>query len=304
MTELISKSTDASARKGVGIRFLRAKSAYLGVLPFFTLALVFLLWPTYSVISGALINEKGQFSLTFLNNTLHDEAYSRQFLHSLQLSIGTSIVGAIFGALFAWVIATGNPNSFFRRISLSLGAVLAQFGGVMLVFAFLATFGFNGLITTFAMKHFSKSALASPSWLYGLLGLGVIYLFFQIPLMFIVFLPSVENLRVQWREASDSLGGSTREYWLRVGLPILFPSFIGSTLLLFVNAFSAYATAAALISQGSIITPLGIAGALSSEVGAASAPLAKTLSLFMVVVVVIAMSIYALIRRQVSKWEQ
>lgn len=299
-----SQEMSASSRNRTGARFWKKQSAYLGVLPFLALTLIFLIWPTYNVVSGALVNEKGNLSFKLISSTIHDEGYSRQFLHSIQLSIGTAIAGSILGALFAWVVATGNPDGWFRRVSLSLGGVLAQFGGVMLAFAFLATFGFNGFLSTLAMKHWSSLPIASPTWLYGLFGLGVVYTFFQIPLMFLVFLPSVENLKPQWREASDGLGGGVTEYWLRIGLPILVPSFIGAFLLLFVNSFSAYATAAALISQGSIITPLGIAGALSSEVGGASAPLAKTLSLFMIVVVIVVMSIYSLIRKQVSKWEQ
>jgi putative spermidine/putrescine transport system permease protein len=256
------------------------------------------------VVSGALFNEHGNLDFSVINSTLHDVGYRRQFLHSFQLSIGTAIAGAILGALFAWVVATGNSDGWFRRISLAFGGVLAQFGGVMLAFAFLATFGFNGFLSTLAMKHWKSLPIASPTWLYGLFGLGVVYTFFQIPLMFLVFLPSVENLKPQWREASDGMGGGTAEYWMRIGFPVLTPSFIGAFLLLFVNSFSAYATAAALISQGSIITPLGISGALSSEVGATSVPLAKTLSLFMIVVVVISMSLYSLIRKKVSKWEQ
>lgn len=122
--------------------------------------------------------------------------------------------------------------------------------------------------------------------------------------MFIVFLPAVENLKPQWREASEGLGGSSKDYWFRIGFPVLFPSFLGGVLLLFVNSFSAYATAAALISQGTIIAPLSIGNALSSETGGASAPLAKTLSLYMVVVVLIVMALYTLLRKRVSKWEQ
>ena len=174
---------------------------------------------------------------------------------------------------------------------------------LMLLTFFFATFGFNGFVTTFALKFSETSFLASPDWLYGLFGLGVVYTFFQIPLMFIVFLPAVENLKPQWNEASLSLGGSSKDYWFRIGFPVLFPSFLGGILLLFVNAFSAYATAAALISQGTIITPLDIGSALSSEVGGASAPLAKTLSLYMVAVVVIVMALYSLLRKRVSKWE-
>jgi putative spermidine/putrescine transport system permease protein len=174
----------------------------------------------------------------------------------------------------------------------------------MLAFAFFATFGFNGFVTSIALKYSETNFLASPTWLYELFGLGVVYTFFQIPLMFIVFLPTVENLKPQWREASESLGGSAKDYWFRIGFPVLLPSFLGGVLLLFVNAFSAFATAAALISQGTIITPLDIGGALSSETGGASAPLAKTLSLYMIIVVVIVMGFYALLRRRVSKWEK
>ncbi|MBI3429059.1 MAG: hypothetical protein HY050_03170, partial [Actinobacteria bacterium] len=120
----------------------------------------------------------------------------------------------------------------------------------------------------------------------------------------LVFLPTIENLRPQWREASDSLGGNSREYWTRIGIPVLTPSFAGAALLLFVNSFSAYATAATLINLSSFLTPLQIATALSSEVGGANPAEAKSLSLMMIVVVTIVMALYALLRRRVTKWEQ
>ena len=88
------------------------------------------------------------------------------------------------------------------------------------------------------------------SWVYSMTGLILLYSFFQIPLMLIVFLPSIDGLRQEWYDASASLGGSAWSFWRHVGGPILTPSFLGALLLLFTNAFSAYATAQALISQG------------------------------------------------------
>lgn len=302
MTQI--QSQGAGSLTGAGSRFWRNKRDYLGVLPFFALTGIFLLWPTLNVVYGAFFTDDGKFSTDYIVNTIQEEGNLRPFIHSLQISFWTAIVGGLLGALFAWAISTGKPDGLTRRIVLAAGGVLAQFGGVMLAFAFFATFGFNGFVTSIALKYSETNFLASPSWLYGLFGLGVVYTFFQIPLMFIVFLPAVENLKPQWREASESLGGSAKDYWLRIGFPVLFPSFLGGVLLLFVNAFSAYATAAALISQGTIITPLGIGSALSSETGGASAPLAKTLSLYMILVVVIVMAIYTLLRRRVSKWEK
>jgi putative spermidine/putrescine transport system permease protein len=299
-----SQVARAGSSTGTGSRFWRNKRDYLGVLPFLLLSGLFLLWPTLNVVYGAFFTDEGKFSLDYVTNTIKDDAFKIPFIHSLQISVWSSLVGGLIGALFAWAVSTGKPDGIARRFVLAAGGVLAQFGGVMLAFAFFATFGFNGFVTSLALKYSETNLLASPNWLYELFGLGVVYTFFQIPLMFIVFLPAVENLKPQWREASEGLGGSSKDYWFRIGFPVLFPSFLGGLLLLFVNAFSAYATAAALISQGTIIAPLSIGNALSSETGGASAPLAKTLSLYMVLVVVIVMAIYTLLRKRVSKWEQ
>jgi putative spermidine/putrescine transport system permease protein len=299
-----SQITRAGSSTGAGSRFWRNKRDYLGVLPFLFLSGLFLIWPTINVVYGAFFSDEGKFSLDYVTNTIKDDAFKIPFIHSIQISLWSAVVGGLLGALFAWAISTGKPDGMARKFVLAAGGVLAQFGGVMLAFAFFATFGFNGIITSLALKYSETNFLASPTWLYGLFGLGVVYTFFQIPLMFIVFLPAVENLKPQWREASEGLGGSSKDYWFRIGLPVLFPSFLGGLLLLFVNAFSAYATAAALISQGTIIAPLSIGNALSSETGGASAPLAKTLSLYMVLVVVLVMALYTLLRKRVSKWEQ
>ena len=144
-------------------------------------------------------------------------------------------------------------------------SVLAQFGGVMLAFAFLATIGLSGVITVWAQDQFGWD-LAGSGWLYALPGLILVYTYFQIPLMVIVFLPALDGIKPQWREAAVNLGASTWQYWTQVAVPLLRPAFLGSLLLLFANAFAAYATAAALVSQGSPVLPLLIRAALTSEV--------------------------------------
>ena len=130
------------------------------------------------------------------------------------------------------------------------------------------------------------------------------YLAFQVPLMVIVFLPALEALRPQWAEANATLGGNRFTYWTRIGLPVLVPSLIGSLLLLFANAFSAYATAAALISQGSQIVPLQIRAALSSETVLGHENLAGALALGMILTMMVVMSLYSLADRRSSRWRR
>lgn len=288
--------------RGAGFRRVTRFTPYLGFLPFLVLVLVFLLWPTYLIVTQAFVDADGNFTLSFVTTVVTEEVHINAFRNSIQVSAITAVAGAILGGLFAWAIATSKSTGVLRRVTLAGSGVLAQFGGVMLAFAFLATFGFNGMVTIFFANNFGDSFLSNPTWLYDMTGLSIVYTFFQIPLMLIVFLPAVEGLRIEWREANDSLGGSTWNYWRNVAGPILFPSFLGALLLLFANAFSAYATAAALISQGSPIVPLQIRGAIGSEVALGGAALGKALALGMVIVVVIVMGLYVLLQRRVGKW--
>ena len=87
-----------------------------------------------------------------------------------------------------------------------------------------------------------------------------------------------------------------------VAAPLLAPAFLGAALLLFANAFSAYATAAALVSQGSPIVPLQIRTALTSEVVLGRQNVGKAMALGMVVVVAVVMWLYALLQRRTARW--
>ena len=75
-------------------------------------------------------------------------------------------------------------------------------------------------------------------------------------------------------------------------------------LLLFANAFAAYATAAALVSQGNPILPLFIRSALTSEILLGRQNLAYALAFDMIVVVAVVMTAYALLIRRTSRWLQ
>jgi putative spermidine/putrescine transport system permease protein len=184
---------------------------------------------------------------------------------------------------------------------MSAAGVIAQFGGVTLAFAFVATLGTTGVVYVFLQSH-GIELYPNGIWLYDPPGLTLIYLYFQIPLMVLVFIPALDGIRPQWREATDSLGGNTWHYWRYVAGPLLFPSFLGCTLLLFANAFSAYATAAALITQGGILVPLQIQGLLTSETGSSAPGLAKALALAMIVVVLLVTFLYSMLQRRTAHW--
>lgn len=271
----------------------------LALLPFLGYLTVFLLVPTVTVVVGAF-QEDGRFSMVNIE-ALFDEAVLRTLWNSVLLSGSTAVIGAVLGSLLAYIVVTAPPASLFRRAITSAAGVLAQFGGVTLAFAFIATLGFSGILTEL-LRSTAGIDIFGSGWLFGMPGLVLVYTYFQIPLMVIVFLPALEAMRPQWREAALSIGATTWQYWTQIAIPLLRPAFLGATLLLFANAFAAYATAAALVSQGNPILPLLIRAGLTSEILLGRQNLAFALAFEMIVVVAVVMTGYALLVRRTSRW--
>ena len=135
----------AAPRAGIGPG-LRRRLDWLGVLPFAVFVALFLLWPTVLVVLGAFQDPEGGLTLANLAQAAQG-SYLQTFVTSILLSTITAVLGAVFGGLLAWAISVGRRDGLLRRVVLAGSGTLAQFGGVMLAFAFLATFGFNGLVT-------------------------------------------------------------------------------------------------------------------------------------------------------------
>jgi putative spermidine/putrescine transport system permease protein len=284
----VAATTETGARPARAGRRLSVPS-WAGTVPFFAYVAVFLLLPTAIVVVDSLKNPSGSWA--FANITkLGDPLVRGYFIGSVKLCLLSSVFGAVFGAILAYAVAIGNPDGLIRRLYIAVSGVLAQFGGVTLAFAFLVLIGPVGLL-------FHASWFYSFPW-----GITVIYTYFQIPLMVLVFLPAIDGVKVQWREASENLGASAWQYWRYVGGPLLTPAFLGGALLLFANALSAYATAVAWEDQIAYIVPQQIGIALSSEVGLSNVNVADLLALGMIIMMAVVMTGYALLQRRAARW--
>lgn len=281
-------------------RALRLPAA-LGLAPFAAYVLLFLALPTVLAIGSGFFDDDG-FTLANVA-ALADPVILRTFWNSTWLSALTAGVGAVLGAAACYALI-GMEGTRARAAVDAAAGVLAQFGGVMLAFAFIATIGLQGLVTVVLRETFGIDIFADGAWIYGLPGLILPYLYFQVPLMIITFLPAMTALRPQWAEANLTLGGTPAGFWRHIGIPVLAPSFLASLLLLFANAFSSYATAAALASQGSQIVPLQIRTALTSETVLGRENLAGALALGMIAVVALTMWAYSAIERRAARWRR
>jgi putative spermidine/putrescine transport system permease protein len=225
------------------------------VAPFFIFAVMFLILPTGYLVIGSFQDADGHFTLANLVNLTQPSILSAYWI-SIKVSVASALGGAIIGFLLAYAIALGRLPRWIRPTVMTFTGVASNFAGLPLAFAFLATLGRAGLVTALLIKYFDFNLYSTGFNLLSFWGLALTYLYFQIPLMVLILTPALDGLRREWREASDILGASAWQYWRHVALPILWPSLLGTTLLLFANAFGAIATAYGLTSGAINIVPI------------------------------------------------
>ncbi len=270
------------------------------MIPFFAYVTLFLFLPSAYVMVGAFKDQHGGYTLSNVADLVSTPNIRHAYRLSIEISLVTAIAGALFGVLVAYAaIREGSPR-WLRSAFTTFSGVAANFGGVPLAFAFIATLGNLGIVTQFLYNVFGIDIYANGFSLFTKTGVELAYLYFQIPLMFLIIAPAIDGLRTEWREASANLGGSSFQYWRHIGLPVLFPSLLGAVILLFGNAFAAYATAYGLTSALNIV-PLLIGADLRGNVYF-NPHEGQALAFGMFAVLAGMMLLYLPLQRRASRW--
>ncbi len=273
---------------------------WLGVVPFFLFALAFLFWPTASLFLGAFQDAKGGLTLENVG-ALRQPFIVRAYWITIQVSAVTAVLGGLFGFLLAYVTILGGLPRWTRTALLTFSGVASNFAGVPLAFAFIATLGRVGLVTVLFNEWFGFNLYDHGFNLYSFGGLSLTYLYFQFPLMVLIISPALEGLKREWREAAENLGASNGQYWRYVALPVLLPSLLGTMILLFGNAFGAYATAYALTGGSLNLVPILIGAQIRGDV-LHNPGLGYALALGMVVIMALSIALYSWLQQRTAKW--
>ena len=230
--------------------------SWIGVMPFFIFAVLFLILPTGFLIVGAFQDPQGHFTLENFRELLQPGVLDAYWI-SVKVSAASALGGAFIGSLLAWAAVQGKLPAWIRPTLMTFSGVASNFAGVPLAFAFICTLGRVGLVTMLLKKYLDFNLYSTGFSVLSFWGLTLTYLYFQIPLMVLIVTPALDGLKREWREACDCLGGTPSQYWRYVALPVLWPSVLGAALLLFANSFGAVATAYALTGSSlNIVTIL------------------------------------------------
>jgi putative spermidine/putrescine transport system permease protein len=274
---------------------------WVGVVPFFLFAFLFLILPSASIFVRSFEKLGGGYTFQNIIDVFEQSNIRNAYKLSLQISVATALGGALFGFLLAYAVTIGGLPKTVRNFMLTFSGVASNFAGVPLAFAFIATMGNAGLVTRLIEMTTGVDIHAGGFTIYNFWGLSIVYMYFQFPLMVLVMAPALDGLRREWREACENLGGSTFHFWRYIALPILAPTLLGTTILLFGNAFGAYATAYAFTGSFLNLITIVIGAQIQGDV-LYNPGLGNAMALGMIVIMALVMLIYGWSQRRAARW--
>ncbi|HEY3345771.1 MAG TPA: ABC transporter permease subunit [Anaerolineaceae bacterium] len=273
---------------------------WLGVVPFLAFGALFIFLPSLSLFIGSFQDAQGNFTLANVQGLLTPSILSAYWI-TIRISAVSALAGGLFGFFLAYAVILGGLPTWVRSALTTFSGVASNFAGVPLAFAFIATLGRLGVVTLLLKDVFHIDIIGAGFSIYSFVGLTLTYLYFQFPLMVLIISPALEGLKKDWREAAENLGATPAQYWIHVALPILLPSLLGTMLLLFGNAFGAYATALSLTGGFINLITILIGSQIKGDV-LHNANLGYALALGMVIIMTVVMSTYYILRRRSERW--
>ena len=274
---------------------------WVGVAPFFLFAIMFLFLPSISIFIRSFQGQGGVFTFQNVAELFAKKDIRNAYRLSLEISAVTAAAGALFGFLLAYAVCLGGLPRWARSFLLSFSGVASNFAGVPLAFAFVATMGNAGLVTRLLESVLNFDIHQAGFSIYNFWGLSIVYMYFQFPLMVLIMAPALDGLRREWREACENLGGTGYHFWRFIALPILLPTLLGTAILLFGNAFGAYATAYAFTGSFLNLVTIVIGAQIQGDV-LYNPGLGNAMALGMIVIMSICMLGYAWLQRRAVRW--
>jgi putative spermidine/putrescine transport system permease protein len=275
--------------------------AWLGVMPFFLFAFLFLLYPSSTIVVRSFLDSQTKaITFKYILALFHNRYILEAYWISIKISLLTSLGGGIFGFLLAYAAIRGGLPRFMRSGLMTFCGVASNFAGVPLAFAFIALLSPTGMLIGW-LRALGYNPYFHGFTLYTFWGLSIVYMYFQFPLMVLIIAPAIDGLRREWLEASENLGASSFQYWRYVAFPILLPSIMGTMILLFGNSFGAFATAQALTGGQINLVTIVIGSQLRGDI-LGDPGLGYALALGMVVVMAIAIAGYTILQRRTERW--
>ncbi len=206
--------------------------------PLYVFLFLFIVFPLWRLFVDAVTTEEGKFTLAFLRDFAGDGFYRRSLVNSLIVSTGTVIGCVVIGFLAAFLLVRYDfrGREAFSYLTI-LPIIMPPLVGIMgLVFVL----GRAGTINVILMDYFG---LTKPiNFIYGWHGVLLAMIMHYFPLITLNVVDGLSKLDASLEEAAEAMGSRGLRKIRDITIPLVTPGFISGATLVFILAFSDFAT--------------------------------------------------------------
>lgn len=237
--------------------------------------LIIVIWPLVSLL-GSSVTRDGQFTLAAFSQFFESRLYWGTLLNSLVVSVSVTLLALLVAFPLAYFMTMFKVAASPTVQVLVLASMMSPpFIGA---YSWVLLLGNNGLITRWVRDSLG---IDMPS-IYGFGGILLVLTLQLVPLIFTYLMGAWKTVDVSLLEAAESMGSRGFNRALKVIAPLLLPTVLAGSLLVFVRAFADFGTPM-LIGQGFRTIPVLIYSSFVGEIGTDSG-FAAAISVIVIIV--------------------
>ncbi|MFM1539474.1 ABC transporter permease [Helcococcus bovis] len=244
------------------------------------LYVLFLIVPLFGLIKSSFYVEGQGFSLAYFKRFFGESYYSQTLINSLLVTVATTLACAVVAFPLAYFMTTVKiKGSSFIQILILISSMSPPFIGA---YSWVLLLGRSGVIT----KSLRSIGITGIS-IYGFHGILLVLTLQMVPLIYMYLMGAMKNIDKSLVEAAENLGMTGFKRIMKVFVPLLIPTILSASLLVFMRAFADFGTPM-LIGEGYQTVPVMIYNQFVGEIGGDTA-FAAAIS---VVVIIMAITIF------------
>lgn len=234
---------------------------------------IFIVFPLFLVLYKSVFID-GKLDFSNFVKFFTRKFYWSTLVNSFKVTIAATLIS----------VGLGLPLAYFTKSidvkfsgAINLIAIIAYLSPPFIgAYAWIQLLGRSGFITKFINQLFGITY----SGIYGFSGIVLVFAMQSFPLVYLYVSGAMTNMDHSLSEAAESLGANTWQKLKTVIIPLLIPSILASSLLVFMRVFSDFGTPM-LIGEGYKTMPVLVYTQFMSELGG-DASFAATLSMIVI----------------------
>ncbi|NLO38152.1 MAG: iron ABC transporter permease [Ruminiclostridium sp.] len=237
----------------------------------------FLAYPLFSLFAGGFRDpDTQQFTLNNFIRFFTKKYYLRALGHSFLVTTCTTLLAVAVGAPLAYITTVyKTKGTSFINVLIIISMLSPPFIGA---YSWILLGGRSGIITKLMESLFS---IKMPS-IYGFGGILLVLALKLYPFIYLYTKGALQKVDSSLLEAAESLGCSGTKKVFTVIFPLITPTILAGSLLVFMNALADFGTPM-LIGEGYTVMPVLIYSEFISETGG-QANFAAALAVIMVII--------------------